>query len=365
MSIPTMSDRYKACMLLGAVGDCLAYRNGDWEFQRDGARIHEELNSLGGYAKLSPQGLIVSDDTVMHLATARGLVTAGPTDKLEEVFTAIAKEYVGCMDDMSGRAPGITCIRGARQLLKIKGQEWVIPFDKAGGGCGGAMRSMCIGLRYWKEEDEHKLIAVAIESGRMTHNHPTGYLGSLVSALFTAYAIRGIDPVKWGHLLVSSVLDKALRYVEEAGRDVDDAKKDNNWNYFQAQWKSYLEDRKIDQGTEMKAEFPEKYDVKERDEYYKKLSWDGWGGSSGHDAPMIAYDALLGCDKIWTDLMDRAFFHGGDSDSTGIIAGCWFGAIYGFNTVFEPHYEGIEKQKEIEDLAARLFELAGHSTSSK
>ena len=28
--------------------------------------------------------------------------------------------------------------------------------------------------------------------------------------------------------------------------------------------------------------------VKDRDKFYKSLSFDGWGGASGHDAPMIA-----------------------------------------------------------------------------
>lgn len=57
--------------------------------------------------------------------------------------------------------------------------------------------------------------------------------------------------------------------------------------------------------------WPASYGPAERDEAYKSFSLSGWAGRSGHDAPMIALDALLGAGSDWEDLMSRAAFHGG------------------------------------------------------
>ena len=68
-------------------------------------------------------------------------------------------------------------------------------------------------------------------------------------------------------------------------------------SYFVDKWTDYLKKRQILEGTS-DAVFPEKFGVKQRDAFYKSVSFSGWGGASGHDAPMIAYVANLNYKRI-------------------------------------------------------------------
>ena len=76
------------------------------------------------------------------------------------------------------------------------------------------MRSACLGLAYHQPEHEDILIALGVESGRITHHNPIGYLGSLASAFMTALAIRRIDPKLWLAHLMSTAIPKAAKYIE-------------------------------------------------------------------------------------------------------------------------------------------------------
>ena len=103
------------------------------------------------------------------------------------------------------------------------------------------------------------------------------------------------------------------------------------------------------------AKFPEVFGVKERDDFYKEISFSGWGGSSGHDAPMIAYDALLGCNESFEELCLRGVLHGGDSDSTGIMCCAWYGAMYAYNGVPEALYSKLDFKDELIRLGQQLL----------
>jgi len=88
--MPTL-DQFKASMVLSAVGDALGYKNGEWEFCHSGEAIHRELQSLGGLENIDIKGWVVSDDTVLHLATAEALVS--PWKTRQELFLNIASKY--------------------------------------------------------------------------------------------------------------------------------------------------------------------------------------------------------------------------------------------------------------------------------
>ncbi|KAF7252534.1 DCN1-like protein 2 [Varanus komodoensis] len=444
------------------VGDALGYRNFTRENNALGAKIQGELKEIGGLQNLvmSSDKWPTSDNTLMHMATADALITDYWC--LEDLYRELVKRYVDAIDKLSGRRSDPATIEACSQLKPDNYLlAWHTPFNEKGSGFGAATKAMCLGMKYWKPERLETLIEVSIEVGRMTHNHPTGFLGSLCTALFTSYAIQGKPLVQWGRemmkvvpmaeeyckktirhmageavavlnrclakvmgwmranklklspdktevLLVGGLgfgvgdLDLVLNGVALPLRDkvrslgvlldpelslevqfVLHAEYQEHWFYFEAKWQFYLEEREINEDNQNKPVFPDNYDAEEREKTYRRWSSEGRGGRRGHDAPMIAYDALLGCGSDWTELCNRAMFHGenrlfywiakrssnetgcsfvlvvtGESAATGTIAGCLYGLLYGLSKVPKGLYQDLEQRERLEYLGETLYRLS-------
>ena len=322
---------------------------------------------MGGLANINIRGWSVSDDTVMHLATMRALVQVysdleslkgkDQNEIIHKLMSVMANEYIICFRDMGGRAPGATCGSGVSMLRRNGIENWnTIPYSPYGGGCGGSMRAMAIGLLFHGQEQRDMLVAIGIEAGRLTHNHPTGFLGSLVAGAFTAYAIEGIPVNQWGYYLLHDLIPRAQAYLQQNGRDWEKISVDIN--AFIKQWTRYLQERQLESLDNNGPVFPAQYGIEERDVFYTSFSFRGWAGASGDDSVIIAYDALLGAGNNWEDCIHRAAFHAGDSDSTGTIAAAWFGALYGFRGVPRGNYATVEKYRELTDLAQKIFQIS-------
>ncbi|XP_067352261.1 inactive ADP-ribosyltransferase arh2 [Channa argus] len=349
-------EKFKAAMVAGAVGDALGYRKGQWESCTSGRKIQEELASLGGLEalKLDPDNWPLSDATLMHMTTAEALITDYWC--LEDLYRELVRLYVEAMVSLQGRAPDPATVEGFVQLKPNNYLlAWHTPFNEKGSGFGAAAKAMCVGMRYWQPDRLDNLVEVSIETGRMTHNHPIGFLGSLTTALFASYAIQGKPLVTWGRELFK-VIPLAEEYCRKTIRHM--AEYQENWFYFEAKWQFYLEEREIDKEGQNKPSFPNHYDAEETDKMYKHWSSEGRAGRRGHDAPMIAYDALLAAGSDWAEVCKRAMFHGGESEATGLITGCLFGLMYGLSQVPPGLYQNLDKKERLEELGEALYKAA-------
>lgn len=128
---------------------------------------------------------------------------------------------------------------------------------------------------------------------------------------------------------------------------------------------------------------------------YKRWSSEGRAGRRGHDAPMIAYDALLAAGSDWAELCKRAMFHGGgdhrilhlqdtlkqtektcslpsvtyvktlclfivlgESEATGLIAGCLYGLMHGLSQVPPGLHQDLDKRQRLEELGEALYKAS-------
>ena len=339
--------------------------------------IENALAITGGKGPLAlvlkGEDWLVSDDTVLHLATAEGLAAAGEAARthIKSTLKGIGACYKSGMEDMHNRAPGNGTMRSMDKVA-ADGTGWdTIPFtSRGGGGCGAAMRSMAIGLAFPSPDDLPWLVAYAVDSSRITHHSPLGWFGGAVAAFFTSLAVRRVPPVAWVAHILAHLVPAVTQHIVSTGRSVKQLKllprEVSGWTAYAKSSGLPLTLKEVPEGASLAAQ-PRAQgwcDLTQeaalvRDAHYASIAPGRWPGGTGRGACLIAYDALLAAGPSYADLVTTAMLHGGDNDSTGAIAGAWWGALYGMEGVPSCHVEHLEYRARMEAGADAMLELSG------
>lgn len=343
------------CIHCAIIGDIIGFGNGEIEFNFNSSnkidnrydidkisaystRHVVDFISKGGYTGIDLSKDIASDDTILLLAVFDAMTNISRETDINEVIDLIKDkiiEYITNDKKRDSRYYGYRTLDSINRI--VSGKKWDnFGFSERGGGCGASMRSMAIGLRYSEDSDLDKLIEVSIQSSRITHNNPIGYLGGLVSALFTAFAINKYEPKTWIYKLVKilkedTIMNLIKNVITRSFPKDYDSHTENYLKYLQY-CEKYI-DIRFDEEKNFKGN-----NVNIANRFFDQRSqfyFNHFGaqnmfapGSNGFDSVIIAYDCLLDCKGSFETLLYYAALHAGDSDSTGCIAGAFYGAYY-------------------------------------
>ena len=340
------SEKIEAGFMLASYLETVGFRNGIWEFNY-GHRLDNinivnkvwldmilDFFSLGGFNSINIRKWNASDDTILLMATAEAIIN-NTSYKLE--YLKVSKLLLE-----EKRYSGTTTLDS---LMLLKNNE-SIPCSKNMGGNGAAMRTGPIGIKWYNNEE--KIIEEAIKASVLTHNYYIGYMGGVVSALFSAYALNNIDPKLWINKLLKLHDNKTLHKYFPKEHDIKLL--DNYINY----WKRYNEFKLKKRGVKeyipsnKHLNFLMSFNPTERIQEYIKnkellinkddIIWNNMG-ITGLDCCIYAYDCLLNSyidgKYSWENFMINVALHIGDNDTTGCIGGFWFGLLLGYENIID------------------------------
>jgi ADP-ribosylarginine hydrolase len=360
-------NKYFASIYLAMIGDKIGFGDGNREMnymkemismdQYNVKNIITGLTNLmlfkfiseGGVTAIDINALSISDDTIMHFGTIIGLLTEySNRNKLYDTITNI---YLDEFKDIPKMRDELLAGRQTIEAIKSinNGANWrTLPYNKNAGGNGGAMRSMCIGIAFSSPNHLLKLIESSIMICSITHPNCTAFIGSIVSALFVSFGIRGLNIETWIFDLISllesetidNVIDKIKPQYSEQFKEDKKAFLHKIMTYVETSFENY--NYIIDSSSQRSIY----HNI--RMEYYfenfsnnKKVFFPGAGAD---DVIIIAYDCLLMSKNNFEKLIFMAMVNVGDTDTIGTIAAAWYGALYGFDNV--PHNLLLDKEHE-------------------
>ena len=366
-------EKVKGSLFISSFLETIAFFNGIWEFNygktinsvKDGIIMNyffiNHFQMLGGIENLNMSIYKSSDDTILILATLEAVLNGGGEINY---INSYLKYYPKLKEEI--RKSGLGTLNSLEKL-RVNRSIKAIEYNSNLGGNGCAIRTGPIGLLY--HDDIDKVCEEALIASLTTHHYPLGYLGGIVSALFTYFAINDINPFLWSLRLVemyeTKYFHKIIAKYSEVNNKIDD--------YF-IYWKKYNELRLSKMEYRNLPIFLNPIDkINDYLQYSsvqyltKSKGYDRLGGS-GLEGPIIAYDNFLlsaipdNKMKIniknpifdWNTFIYNNIFFFGDNDSISAISGFWFGAYNGLDKCPIDKVEKLEFFSELNNLIKKF-----------
>jgi ADP-ribosylglycohydrolase len=343
-------NKIEASLMLASYFETVGFNNTNWEFNYNleidtfnkflyiNNKILNEYIILGGSHNINIKSWNSSDDTILLLATCKACILGGGIDNYKKQYIKVYKEL-----DNQIRASGITTLNSIKLLKKNKN----IPIQSYMGGNGAAMRTSPIGLLFYNNID--KVINESIIASKLTHNYYLGFLGGMITALFTAFAMKNI-PINLWIIELLKYTDIIKKYYPKE-HDIKDLNKFLNY------WKKYQEIRVNDFNINSKSVIDIEYRFKFLSQFYPKTNnnnlWNNFT-KSGLDCLIYSYDCLL-ITSDWDTFMTLVSIHAGDNDTTACIGGSWYGAFYGYNGFDKKRLNQLEYYNKIKELTRMIL----------
>ncbi len=328
--LPSHQDRFRGCLLGGAVGDALG---APVEFLSR-SQILDRFGSagIGDYAPAYGRLGAITDDTQMTLFTAEGFIRAAvrqanrgicnPTAVIHRAYLRwlrtqnyspqLEVEMDGWLAGVKAlyaqRAPGNTCIAALQSSTELGQAVW-----NESKGCGTVMRVAPVGLACRPD----LAFQAAVDTAALTHGHPT------------ALASTGFLSVLYNRLTHNEALPEAIAGALEELRRYPDHEE----TLLALEHAMALASKRSPDADSV-----------------EQLG----GGWVAEEAVAIALYCVQVCNSFEEAIM-LAVNHSGDSDSTGAIAGNLWGVIHGIHAIPAKWILGLELHEEITAVADDLL----------
>ncbi len=335
MHTSNLQDKCRGSLVGGAIGDALGY---PVEFVNSFEEIKSKYGDNGiveydmSYPWLDEKldKVLFSDDTQMTLYTIEGLFEAERSGR--PIVPTICNAYLAWFGHQVGkkvkisydsklsrieelnqrRAPGNTCLSA---LLSIYNGKDPMNSSK---GCGGIMRVAPIGLygatHGWSLEETAKL---AGEVAELTHLHPLSTYPSAALAVIVQLCVLEDEKIDANHF--ESIIGKSLEVV--SGVYGADAPAMENFQKL------------IRKALRLEDNLLRDWEIIE----------NGLGGGwVAEETLAIAVFSVMRHIDDFNACMICAVNHGGDSDSTGAVAGNIIGAIIGYEAIPDKFTKSIQ-----------------------